>query len=274
MKPCSVCSHPKRDSIEKCLVNGDSLRTIEKIYDISKSALQRHKAEHLSLYSPAVAGDPAAIAKSDDLLAQLGDLIRRTLAALDRAELEGDDRMFLLAVREARSNTELMMKAQAYLVDRAAKEAPGKVEPGSGIYIYNSKEDAEAAARRDGGGGVVIPNNGRDIVRCEDLSDAQLAAIIASGAPSDNPPTGEPACKPETTLSPSGEAAMVDDVTVNDHLAKKSDINLDGKPPVDQVVNKSDSTAPDTKAETINKNNAGDDYLAELRRRRMQARTN
>src|SRR5258708_27808442 len=46
-RSCSVCQHPKVKSINEALLASDPLRTIAGSWSVSKSALIRHKADHL-----------------------------------------------------------------------------------------------------------------------------------------------------------------------------------------------------------------------------------
>jgi len=50
---CTVCHHPRREAIDVAVVAGGSLRDIAGQFRISKSALARHKGNHI----------PAALAK-------------------------------------------------------------------------------------------------------------------------------------------------------------------------------------------------------------------
>ena len=60
----------------------------------------------------------AEMAEADDLLDQVGDLQRRALAILDRAEEAGELRTALSAIREARGNLELLAKLLGELDER------------------------------------------------------------------------------------------------------------------------------------------------------------
>ena len=58
-RPCTICRHPKREEIDRALVRNEAgYRTIAARFDISPSALFRHKREHL----------PALIAKGLEAL--------------------------------------------------------------------------------------------------------------------------------------------------------------------------------------------------------------
>lgn len=47
MRTCTICSHKKRTFIEAAIAVGESLRDIAGRFHVSKSALERHKAQHM-----------------------------------------------------------------------------------------------------------------------------------------------------------------------------------------------------------------------------------
>src|SRR4051812_18031889 len=47
-RACTVCTHPKRDSVERAMVDGATYREISGQYGLSRSALERHKNDHLA----------------------------------------------------------------------------------------------------------------------------------------------------------------------------------------------------------------------------------
>lgn len=67
---CTVCDHPQRAAIDTELAGGTALRTIADRFALSKTALIRHKAEHLpaSLVASEAAADEA---RALDVLQQL-----------------------------------------------------------------------------------------------------------------------------------------------------------------------------------------------------------
>lgn len=75
---CTICRHPRREGIDRALVAGEALRDIAGRFAVSKSALERHKAEHLP---PALtrAQEADAEAAALDVLAEL----RRCLARVN-----------------------------------------------------------------------------------------------------------------------------------------------------------------------------------------------
>ena len=106
---CTVCDHETRTSIETALISGAPLRDIAGRYGVSKSALERHKADHLPA-GLAKAREAEEAARADDLLSHVRGLQGRTLAILEAAEASGEHRTALAAIAEARRNLELLGK--------------------------------------------------------------------------------------------------------------------------------------------------------------------
>lgn len=115
---CTVCSHEQRAKIDVALVNGTGLRDIAGHYGLSRSALSRHKDDHVAL-SLVKAQDAAEVAQADDLLDQIKGLRNKAVKILDRAENEGDLRTALAGIREARSCIELLAELEGELDRRA-----------------------------------------------------------------------------------------------------------------------------------------------------------
>jgi hypothetical protein len=116
-RSCTVCEHPDREAIDEALVGGASNRSLASLYDVSEAAVRRHKANHL----PArlvMAQAAEEVAQADDLLDQMQDLQARTLAILEAAESTNQHRTALSAIREARSNLELLAKLLGELDER------------------------------------------------------------------------------------------------------------------------------------------------------------
>jgi hypothetical protein len=103
---CTICGHEKREEIERNLLAGSPLRTIAAHWSVSKTALIRHK-NHVSAMLERATERQEEV-RGDQLLKQLLDLQSRTLALLAEAEQDGDRRIRLGAIREARSNLELI----------------------------------------------------------------------------------------------------------------------------------------------------------------------
>jgi hypothetical protein len=100
--------------INRALIAGEPYRNIAAQFGISATALVRHKAAHLPRRL-AQAQEAEDMAEADSLLEQVSALHRRTLAILGRAEVEGEHKLALAAIREARSNLELLGKLMGEL---------------------------------------------------------------------------------------------------------------------------------------------------------------
>ena len=116
-RKCTICEHPQVEKINTALLDGVSLRDLAGQYSVSKTALFRHKNEHI----PTVltqAQEAQEIAKADNLLAQVAELRDKALSILERAEQAGDLKTALQGIKEARSCLELLAKLQGELQER------------------------------------------------------------------------------------------------------------------------------------------------------------
>lgn len=103
--------------MDRALVEGVAFPALVAKYRVSKDALSRHKANHLP--SKLVMAEKAGeVVEADDLLGRVQDLQARTLAILEAAESTQQHRTALSAIREARSNLELLAKLVGQLDDR------------------------------------------------------------------------------------------------------------------------------------------------------------
>ncbi len=114
-----MCAHDARAEIDRALVASEPLRTIADRWSVSKTSLMRHKAEHVPA-TLAKAQEAQEVARADDLLAGVRALQARTLAILEAAEEASQHRTALAAIREARSNLELLAKLLGELDERPA----------------------------------------------------------------------------------------------------------------------------------------------------------
>jgi len=113
-KPCPVCVHPERQSLERAILEGANLREVAKQYELSYWALDRHKRGHI----PAgllKAQEAQEVANADSLLAQVRHLQGKALELLGKAEAAGDLRTALQGVREAKGCLELLAKLEGEL---------------------------------------------------------------------------------------------------------------------------------------------------------------
>lgn len=116
-RQCSICTHPGREEIDSALVAGASLRDIAGRYRVSKSALERHKANHLPERLLKAEGAREA-AQAEDLLDQVKGLRNKTYGILLQAEKAGNLRIALSAIKEARACLELLAKLIGELDER------------------------------------------------------------------------------------------------------------------------------------------------------------
>jgi hypothetical protein len=114
---CTACDHPERHSIDEILVTGAPYRSVAKQFELSESAVYRHKTEHLPIYL-LKAREAAEVAQADDLLNQVRSLQTHVLDILERAEKAGDLRTALAAISQARGNLELLGKLAGELDER------------------------------------------------------------------------------------------------------------------------------------------------------------
>jgi hypothetical protein len=114
---CTVCDHSQRHSIDETLVTGAPYRSVAKRFELSESAVYRHKTEHLPAHL-LKAREVEEVAQADDLLEQVRHLQSHTLDILERAEQSGDLRTALAAISQARGNLELLGKLAGELDER------------------------------------------------------------------------------------------------------------------------------------------------------------
>ena len=116
-RSCTVCEHAEREAIDLALVGDSSNLSVSSLFGVSESAVRRHKANHLPA-KLVMAQAAEEVAQADDLLGQVRDLQARTLAILEAAESTSQHRTALGAIREARSNLELLAKLLGELDER------------------------------------------------------------------------------------------------------------------------------------------------------------
>ncbi len=116
-RSCTICEHPERAVMDRALAAGASNRSVASLCDVSEAAVRRHKANHLPA-KLVIAEKAAEVAQADDLLEEVCGLQARTLAILEAAEETGELRTALAAIREARSNLELLAKLLGELDER------------------------------------------------------------------------------------------------------------------------------------------------------------
>lgn len=97
-RTCSICIHHRRDSMDKSLLRGETLKSVARRYDVSEDSLGRHK-KHMQL----VIAKAAAVAERKDLAygsALLAE-IARIRADAERLQIEAERRQDVRAALKA-----------------------------------------------------------------------------------------------------------------------------------------------------------------------------
>jgi hypothetical protein len=116
-RSCPICDHEDLDEIDAALASNERIRTIAERWSVRKTALMRHRNEHLpfsAIEAKEAEAEEAEEAEEDapaeDLLDQVRDLQESALATLEEAEEAEELNAALRAIREAKGNLELMTK--------------------------------------------------------------------------------------------------------------------------------------------------------------------
>lgn len=111
-RTCTVCTHPDRDEVEHALMVGRPLRDIAGQHQgLSKTALARHRAEHLPT-TLLFAHERSEALRAGGLVRQAEALLTKAASLLSAAESAGDRRTALAGVREARECLGLLARLQ------------------------------------------------------------------------------------------------------------------------------------------------------------------
>ncbi len=106
---CSVCVHPERPAIDRALIAEVSLRDIAGQYGLSKSAVDRHKAEHLPEHM-VKAQAQEDVRTAIDVVRQLKAINAATLAILQEARSAKQHTVALMAIDRVQRQIELQAK--------------------------------------------------------------------------------------------------------------------------------------------------------------------
>jgi hypothetical protein len=128
-RSCPICDHEDLDEINAALASSERIRTIAERWSVRKTALMRHRNEHLPFSAieakEAEAEEAEEDAPADDLLDQVRDLQERALATLEEAEEVEELNAALQAIREAKGTLELMTKPLNELDERSVDDNVG-----------------------------------------------------------------------------------------------------------------------------------------------------
>lgn len=134
-RTCTLCVHPDRAAIDAALLEGGAYRDVAGQWGVSKSAVERHKRDHLAT-AIVKARDSAEAAHGDNLLAKVGKLskhaesmyaeaeriLRRALRDRDHDTALEAIRTAAGTMREARGTLELLVKVYVAAGDMMSRE--------------------------------------------------------------------------------------------------------------------------------------------------------
>jgi hypothetical protein len=133
-RSCPICDHEDLDKINAALASNERIRTIAERWSVRKTALMRHRNEHLPFSAieakeaeakEVEAKEAEEDAPADNLLDQVRDLQERALATIGEAEEAEELNAALQAIREVKGNLELMTEPLKELDERPVDENVG-----------------------------------------------------------------------------------------------------------------------------------------------------
>ena len=115
MQKCSICIHPKRNEIDEVLLLSTTpLRTIADQFGISKTALLRHKTDHIPT-DLVKAKDAKEVCRAESLLDKLVSLKSDAERIAKKAESNDDLKTALSGIREQSRIIEILAKMQGQI---------------------------------------------------------------------------------------------------------------------------------------------------------------
>jgi len=110
-RKCKVCGHPDRDNIDINLVAGISFRDLSRRFKIDKSALHRHKKNHIPT-TLVKAEKTKELSRANNLIEKIEELRVKAERILRKAEANGDYRTALSGIRELTRIIEILARMQ------------------------------------------------------------------------------------------------------------------------------------------------------------------
>src|ERR687883_263908 len=133
-RTCTICAHPERAAIDKALVDGQPYRDIAGHYGTSKTALQRHKEDHLrdllaqararqaaheaALGAAVQEQEAAKMEQAIDIVKQLKAINAASVAILHEARQAGNAEVALKAIDRVWRQIELQARLLGELDER------------------------------------------------------------------------------------------------------------------------------------------------------------
>lgn len=112
-RQCTVCTNPKRSEIDKEIINGVALDTIDKLFGVSRFALKRHKAHVIELVALSPKVDK--IADADGIVNDVQALVRHAGEILAECRKVKDHRTALSAIATLKSLLEFRAQVSGAL---------------------------------------------------------------------------------------------------------------------------------------------------------------
>ena len=117
-RPCAVCDHPERDSIDAAIVAGQSIRGIARRYGVSKDSVSRHAQNHLP-ETLRKAHAVKELTRADDLLGRVETLITEAEGLIEHGKGETVNvRAWSSGISELRKCLELLARVTGELDER------------------------------------------------------------------------------------------------------------------------------------------------------------
>lgn len=112
---CKACTHPDAAAIDEALLGGTAIRTVAETYGLSRSAVGRHKLNHLSVQTITDPGDAGELTplRIVDVHRQLTALAGRLEKVVEIATRTRKATAAVGATRELRQTYEALAKLQA-----------------------------------------------------------------------------------------------------------------------------------------------------------------
>jgi hypothetical protein len=117
-RPCTICTHPARQAIDKALIGGASMGEIAAKFRVTADAAGRHNAAHLPV-KLVQAAEHEELKQALDVLTQLKVINGAALQILSEARKSGDGELALKAIDRIHKQIELQARLLGELDDRA-----------------------------------------------------------------------------------------------------------------------------------------------------------
>lgn len=118
-RSCTICLHPERPAIDRSLVSGTSFRDLAGQWSVTKSALHRHKQDHLPGHL-VKAHEEESIGQAIDVVRQLKAINAACLEILQSSRADKKHAISLKAVDRIQKQIEL----QARLIGELQETGP------------------------------------------------------------------------------------------------------------------------------------------------------